>query len=181
MFVHSIHSACVSSSVCVWMRERPVHCWGGEGGGVCVCSERAPFNYCVTSRGGTFYEKIIYCPSFVYLEKRLKLFVALSSSGWLSVGYHCHLLVPKNLEAAWSQMWPLPSPSQNPIPRPLPPEEGSLCTETWPSVMSPGVFEVTRQQLLGASGTTSASSPEADLSHVALQRETHNECLAVIS
>lgn len=47
--------------------------------------------------------------------------------------------------------------------------------------MSPGVFEVTRQQPLGVSGTTSASGPEANLSHVALQREAHNECLAVIS
>lgn len=64
-----------------------------------VCSERTPFNSCVISPGGTCYKKIIYCTSFVYLEKRLKLFVALSSSGWVSVGYHCHLRVPKKLEA----------------------------------------------------------------------------------
>lgn len=26
----------------------------------------------------------------------------------------------KNLEATWTQMWPLPSPSQNPVPHPCP-------------------------------------------------------------
>lgn len=86
---------CVTSSVCACERETGSLC-GGECVG--VFREHPLSLLCYFSRG-TFYKKIIYCTSFVYLEKRLKLFVALSSFGWLSVGYHCHLQVPKNLEA----------------------------------------------------------------------------------
>lgn len=94
-------------------------------GGVCGCVPSAPLLLCYFS-WGTFYKKIIYCTSFVYLEKRLKLFVALSSSGWVSVGCHCHLQVPRQIEATWNTVWPLPSPS--PSPTHLTQEEGSPST-----------------------------------------------------
>lgn len=77
------------------VRERLAHCRGG----VCGCVQRGPPLTLVLLLRGYMFQKIIYCTSFVYLEKRLKLFVALSSSGWVSVGYHCHLQVPKKLEA----------------------------------------------------------------------------------
>lgn len=123
---------CESLCVCVDVRERLAH-WGW-GGSVWVCSERAPFNSCVASPGGYMFQKIIYCTSFVYLEKRLKLFVALSSSGWLSVGYHCHLQVPKNSRPRERKRG---SPIPIPTPSPPDPREGfPQCTQTRPLVMS---------------------------------------------
>lgn len=111
-------------------------------GGVCGCVLSAPLLLCYFS-WGAFYKKIIYCTSFVYLEKRLKLFVALSSSGWVSVGCHCHLQVPREIEATWNAVWPLPSPS--PPPTHLIQEEGSPSALGHdPLVMSAGIFEVTR-------------------------------------
>lgn len=92
---------------------------------------------------GSFFKKIIYCTNFVYLEKRLKLFVALSSSGWVSVGCHCHLQIPREIEATWNVVWPFPSPS--PSPTHLTQEEGSpSALRQEPLAMSAGVFEVTR-------------------------------------
>jgi hypothetical protein len=129
--------------VCGCVRERLVHS-GGECVGVC---REGPLSLLCYFSWGTFYKKIIYCTSFVYLEKRLKLFVALSSSGWVSVGCHCHLQVPRKIEATWNAMWLLPSLA--PFPTHLAQEEGSPVHSDVTLVISPGVFEVTRQQPLG--------------------------------
>lgn len=71
--------------MCVGVRERLAH-WGAGGGAACECIQRGPPLTLVLLLPGYMFQKIIYCTSSVYLEKRLKLFVALSSSGWISVG-----------------------------------------------------------------------------------------------
>lgn len=109
--VHSIHVRVSDGSACGCLSERLAPCWGRPR----VCSLLCSFSW------GTCHETIIYCTRFVYLEKRWKLLVALSSSGWVSVGCHCHLQVPRGHtrhSVAPLVLVPIPSP---PDPRGRPP------------------------------------------------------------
>lgn len=157
------------------VRERVVHCVGGECVGV---FREHPLSLLSYFSGGTFYKKIIYCTSFVYLEKRLKLFVALSSFGWLSVGYHCHLQVPKNLEATWTAMWPLPSLAHPPHTWPkrkVPPMHSDMtpCHVSWHLWSNNSHWVRAEPFLLPALKQICLMLP--------YKREAHNECLAFIS